>query len=351
ERFGGVPEDASLGVVFTTLFAIGVLLMTQGAANVDLDPGCVLYGLIEFVPLDTVSVFGFDVPRAMGTLSAALLLTTVALVLFWKEFKLASFDPALATAMGFSAVGIHYLLVALVSVVTVASFEAVGSILVVAMLIVPAATAQLLCDRLSTMLTAAAVVGVLSALLGYAGGVWLNTSVAGMMAAAAGLQFTAAVFLAPRHGLVSRYVRNRLLALRIAGEDLLARLYRSEEQAARGETPAVGDPRTGAAGLLRLFVVPNLRRQGLVDSTPAGGVGLTDRGRRSAESLVRSHRLWEAYLAENIDLPADHLHDPAERVEHFIGPGLQEALREDLGGRRLDPHGRPIPDSTPRSDR
>ncbi|HWA98627.1 MAG TPA: metal ABC transporter permease, partial [Pirellulales bacterium] len=165
--YARVPEDSSMGVVFTSLFALGVFLLTNLARNVDLDPGCVLYGLIEAAPLDTVSCWGVEIPRTLAPMLAALTLTCAFVVLFWKELKLSSFDPALATVMGLRANVVHYLLMAMVAIVTVASFEAVGSIIVIAMLVVPAATAHLLTDRLRSMMLVSVGVAVVSSVFGY----------------------------------------------------------------------------------------------------------------------------------------------------------------------------------------
>ena len=335
-KLADVPEDASMGVVFTSLFAVGVILVTRVASQADLDPGCVLYGLIEFTPLDTVRLFGIEVPRAFQSLGPALVFTVGFVGLFWKELKIVSFDPALARAMGFRVGLIHYLLMAMVAGVTVASFEAVGSILVVAMLIVPAATAHLLTDRLVGMMLWSTAVAVLSAIFGY----WLaarwNTSVAGMMAVVAGGLFALAVFAAPRHGIVSQFVRRVRLTLRIAREDILAQLYRAEEASSAVPPLAVG-------AITRLAVV-QLRRFGQIER---GGSGwrLTPAGRTAAAELVRSHRLWESFLAARLDLPADHVHPPAERMEHYIDRALQEQIAADLADPRSDPHGRPIPPS------
>jgi len=346
---GKVPEDASMGVVFTSLFAAGVILITAAASRVDLDPGCVLYGLIEFTPLDTVDWFGWDVPRAFQSLSLALVCTLLFVSLLWKELKLAAFDPELATAVGINAQAMHYLLMGMVAVVTVASFEAVGSILVVAMLIVPAATAHLMSDRLGWMMVWAVGVAVVSAVAGYAIAAHpaINSSVAGMMAVAAGGQFSLAVFFAPRHGLLSKVFHNLSLSLRIASEDVLAVLYRAEELATAGQAvepwrrPALR-PHSGG-GFISWLALWRLGRRHQVAPAPAGAVELTESGRREAQSIVRSHRLWEAYLERHFDLPLDHLHEPAERLEHYIGPELQELLAEQLKTPAADPHGREIP--------
>ncbi|MFO0900584.1 MAG: metal ABC transporter permease [Pirellulales bacterium] len=341
-ELGRVPEDASMGVVFTSLFALGVVLITRFAAHVDLDPGCVLYGLLEFAPLDTVRLAGADVPRALLTLGPVLLLTVGFVAVLWKELKIASFDPGLATAMGFSARLIHYLLMCLVALVVVASFEAVGSILVVAMLIVPGATAHLLTDRLGWLLVWAAVVAVVSAIGGYLAAVALNTSAAGMMAVVAGAQFTLAVFVAPRHGLIARALRQLNLSMRIAGEDIVAQLYRQEEAAAEGRAPAPLSPSDRNA-LVTWLATRWLNSKGLVTPGRGRGVTLTDAGRAQARSVVRAHRLWESYLGQHFDLPLDHLHAPAERIEHFLGPMLQAELAAELEGPGRDPHGKEIP--------
>jgi len=338
-KLADVPEDASMGVVFTSLFAVGVILITRAAALVDLDPGCVLYGLIEFVPLDTVSFFGFEVPRAVKTLGPALLVTVAFVVLFWKELKIVSFDPALAAAMGFRVAIVHYLLMAMVAGVTVASFEAVGSILVIAMLIVPAATAHLLSDRLAGMIGWSLVVAVLSAVLGYFGAVRLNTSVAGMMAVSAGGIFGLTVLFARRHGILSQLARRLGLALRIAREDVLGALYRLEE------TPnGKAQPRSTDRACLRWIAHFQLRRAGAIEPNREGW-RLTETGRAIAQELVRTHRLWEMYLSSRLDLPADHVHDPADRMEHYTGPALSDQLAAELAFPFRDPHGRPIPPS------
>jgi len=226
-RFGKVDEGASMGIVFTTLFALGLLLIVQAADSVDLDPGCVLYGAIEMTPLDVVwrpEVFGavWHVPRAALVLGAVTLLNLGFVVAFFKELRISSFDQELATTMGINSNVMHYLLMTLVAVTTVAAFEAVGSIIVIAMLIVPAATAHLLTDRLWLMVVlsvalaiGSAVLGHLSALIvpGWFGfrdastGLSLSTSTSGMMAVMAGLIFVVVMLCAPKYGVLPKRFR------------------------------------------------------------------------------------------------------------------------------------------------
>src|SRR3990172_7054437 len=166
-QYGRVPTDASMGVVFTSLFALGVVLLKRYVSGVHFDVACFYEGSLLQVALDTVEVAGFQVPRGLITIAPVLTVNILAIVVFWKELRLSAFDPELATAMGFSATAMHYLLMVLVAVTAVASFEAVGSILVVSILIVPGATAHLLCDRLGPMLIVAALVAVASSVFGY----------------------------------------------------------------------------------------------------------------------------------------------------------------------------------------
>ena len=350
-NFGNVPEDSSMGVIFTSLFALGVLLITSFAKNVDIDPGCVLYGLIELVPLDTVTWWGVEIPRAVITLTVVAILTVLFVTLLWKELKIVSFDAALATAMGISAVTVHYLLMSMIAVVTVASFEAVGSILVIAMLIVPPATAHLLTDRLWTMQVLAVVSASLSAILGYFAADYWNTSVAGMMAVVAGILFTLAVILSPQHGLLMKAIRKFRLTLRIVKEDILAVLYRIEERGrrdSRATTLAKSECiRFAGGGWLPQLAIPLLTARGLILNAGGGTLALTDSGRERAMSLVRSHRLWEAYLEKHFELPRDHLHEPASRIEHYLGPNLQQELSEELSTPVQDPHGQVIPPASP----
>jgi manganese/zinc/iron transport system permease protein len=349
-QYAGVGDDTGMGIVFTALFSLGVVLMSNLARDVDLDVSCILMGQIENVPLDVVDFAGITIPRVLPTMTAALLLVSVFVALFWKEMKLASFDPALATALGFSAVLLHYLLMALTAVVTVAAFEAVGSILSVTMLVVPPATASLLTDRLKRMFVWSVVAAVSASFFGYLGAAAWNVSTAGMMAVVAGLQFAAAVLLAPRHGWLRRIWDSWQLSLRITAEDLTATLFRDEETGAlrSGDGLPIDELlRRGGRGFVPTLALRQLRRRGAVHDVGPGRVALTERGRADAESLVRTHRLWEAYLVENFQLPLDHLHDPAERIEHFIGPALQQQLAESLPKADIDPHGREIPPARP----
>jgi manganese/zinc/iron transport system permease protein len=346
---GNVDEGASLGIVFTTLFALGLLIIVQAADRVDLDASCVLYGAIELTPLDTQRLGGWEVPRAVIRLFVVFILNLGFVGLFYKELKLMTFDPALAATALPAGTVLHYALMTLVAVTTVACFESVGNILVVAMLIVPASTALLLSERLSRVILGSLALAAASAILGHLGAIaipaWFgfrSTTTAGMMAVASGLLFMLAALFSPRQGWVFLWWRRQCLAMRILKEDLVAALFRFEEQ---------GESRVAVAKLSGLLLVHpwTLRfagwwqmHRGLLQSVH-GVLELTERGRDVARELVRTHRLWEAYLADQAGEELGRLHAQAERLEHFTDRELQQQLQALGHHNQHDPHGRVIP--------
>lgn len=350
---GKVEQSAAMGVVFTAMFAIGLIIIVRAADKVDLDPGCVLYGAIELIPLDTVPLFGMAVPRAVVNLGVVFLLNAFIVCLFYKELRISAFDEALATTLGINARIMHYLVMTMVAVTAVAAFESVGSILVIAMLIVPAATAHLLTDRYGIMLVLSLVLGAAAAVLGHIGAItvprlfgFADTSTAGMMAVASGLLFAMAMLFAPRYGVLSRGVHRIRLALRIAREDVLGLLFRLEEAGLvrrATEIPRLLRSALGRNVAWSAAAMVGLRFRGRI-SRHDGAFRLTSMGRDDARRLVRVHRLWETYIAKHFDLPADHLHGSAERTEHYITSEMGARIADDVAGSELDPHGMPIPD-------
>lgn len=193
QKKGRLAGDASIGVTFTFLFAVGVILISAFGHYVDLDQDCVLFGEIAFVPWDVWLVNGVNFgPRAVWSLGIALLVNVIFVLLFYKELKVTSFDPVLARSMGVRTGLVHYGLMACISLTTVAAFESVGAILVVAMLVVPAATAYLISAKLHIMLVLSVLFGIASAVAGFFVAAPLDSSIAGMMAVASGAFFAVA---------------------------------------------------------------------------------------------------------------------------------------------------------------
>lgn len=203
----GVQHDAAIGVVFTTLFAIGVILIATKTGNAHLDVKHALMGEIAFIPWNVISLPFGEIPVAALMLIIVLFFVLLAIIAFYKEWKLTTFDPALAASLGIPIVVMHYFFMTIVSVTTVASFDAVGAIMVVAMLIAPAAAAYLWTDRLLVMLGISAFFGVLSAIGGYFAAVWLDTSISGSMAFATGILFLLSYVISPKHGILSNVLR------------------------------------------------------------------------------------------------------------------------------------------------
>jgi manganese/zinc/iron transport system permease protein len=348
-RRGQVDEGAAMGVVFTTLFAAGLVLINTSAKFVDLDPSCVLYGAIEFTPLDQIKIGSLWVPRVVLVLSGVLLLNLLFVMLLYKELQITTFAPELATTLGIPAGLIHYTLMTLVAVTAVAAFESVGSILVVAMLIVPPAAALLITDRLSYLIVISAVIGASGAGLGHILAIavpplfgFRSSSTAGMMALAVGLLFIGACCFGPKHGLFLNVYRRGFTKLQIAFEDVLAFLYRRAERegSQRVSLREISQQLQRSAMLLKIALWVQ-RRRNLVEQV-GGGLQLTQAGTQRAQEVVRSHRLWETYLSEELSMPTERLHDAAESLEHFTGKSLRTRLGEAITAQE-DPHGTPIP--------
>lgn len=354
QRFSRVEASAALGVVFTTLFALGLLMVRLLADQSDLDPDCVLFGQLELIVLDMVRIGPFELPRACLTNGLMLLVNATLVWLFFKELRISAFDPALATSLGIRAHWIHYATMAAAALTLVTAFRTVGSILVVGLLVIPAATATLMTSRLKPLIWVSLMLAALSAAFGHVLAKVIpplifgplgfsdvqDAGTAGMMAAAAGVLFLLAFLFSPQQGLVARVLQRLELSLRIAGDDILGTLFRREERAA-GEFVEEVELTPPWNWLTPWY----LRWRGFAESAPTGLV-LTPTGREVARHVVRAHRLWESYMEKHFELPADHLHAPAHWVEHFLDKELQQSLYDELDAPASDPHGRDIP-STP----
>lgn len=185
-----LQEDAAIGISFTWMFAIGVILISAFSGSIDLDQDCVLYGEIAFVPLDTWTVGSLPpTPRTIWILGGLLLLIVGFILWAYKPLLMTSFDPVFAASAGISTAVWHYALMGFVSLNTVLSFESVGAILVIAFLVGPAATAYLMTENLPKMMLMAVGLGIIAAIAGYYLAVVIDGSIAGAMAVAIGVEF------------------------------------------------------------------------------------------------------------------------------------------------------------------
>ncbi|MBL7558615.1 metal ABC transporter permease [Olleya sp. YSTF-M6] len=204
QKTGLVKEDTAIGLVFPALFSIGVILIAKNANDVHLDVDAVLVGELALAPFDRLIVSGVDIgPKSLWIIGTILLITILLLFAFFKELKVSTFDKGLAASLGFSPAIIHYGLMTVSSVTTVGAFDAVGAILVVALMIAPAATAYLLTTNLKKMLALAVFFGVFSAISGYWLAHLLDASIAGSITTMLGLIFLAVYLFAPSKGVIA----------------------------------------------------------------------------------------------------------------------------------------------------
>jgi manganese/zinc/iron transport system permease protein len=284
-----VKEDTAIGLVFPALFSIGVILISRYASNVHLDTDAVLLGELAFAPFNRLVIGTADLgPQALWLAGIVGLVNLLFIILFYKELKLATFDAGLSAALGFSPVLIHYALMTLVSVTAVSSFEAVGSVLVVALMITPPAAAYLLTDRLPVMIVLSAALAIVSAVAGYFLARFLDVSIAGSMATMSGVVFALVLLLAPERGLVAHWARRRRQRWQFAGEMLLVHLSQhegTEDEATESSLDhLVGHMRWSPAFGER--VVAGLTRRGLAQRVNGDGLRLTDEGRETAQEVM-----------------------------------------------------------------
>ncbi|TVR34212.1 MAG: iron ABC transporter [Spirochaetaceae bacterium] len=355
-RYGKLEHGASMGVVFTVLFAVGLILIERAARHVDIYPEHVLYGAVELVPLHLVSIAGLEIPRGVAVLAVMLIINLAVVTVLFKELRLATFDPGLATTLGINATAMHYLLMTLTALTTVAAFEVVGSILVIAMLIVPGATAHLLTRRLLPFLAVSVAIALLAAVLGHLAAIgippWFgfeDTSTSGAMATVLGLFFLIAFLAAPEEGVIARGWNLAGLRLSIVTQDALGLLARAAEDPANPDgslsasdfrSVSLSPFRSAGAGLVVALAL--LRARGLV-AVDKRRFRLTQRGQTAAREVLRVHRLWERFFYDEGGVELGELHSAADLLEHYTDSDLRKALSDRFTGQRTDPRGKRIP--------
>jgi manganese/zinc/iron transport system permease protein len=284
-----VKQDAAIGLVFPALFSLAVILISRFARGVHLDVDAVLLGELAFAPFDRTQFFGLDLPHALVTMGAILLLNAGLIALFYKELKLSTFDAGLAATLGFAPGLIHYGLMAVVSVTAVGAFDAVGAVLVVALMVTPAAAAYLLTDNLRRMLLLSVAIAVASAIGGYWLARLLNANIAGAMATMTGVIFLAVFLLAPRRGIAAQAARRQRQRLEFAQAMLAIHLLHHEDR------PEAADENRAEHLSQHIHwqpafasqVVRSAERKGIVDNDN-GLLRLTETGRTVAmEAMVR----------------------------------------------------------------
>ncbi len=352
-RVGRIEAGAALGVVFSTFFALGLLLIRLFADHVHIDADCVLMGQLESSIHQTIQIGQWRVPSALFANSVMFVVLTLATLVAFKELQVTSFDPEFAGSLGLRASWIQQILAAMTAIAVVSAFRIVGSILVIALLVGPAASGRMMSEKLGRVFLWSLGLSIAAVVLGYAMAKSLpavifprlgfenvtDAGAAGTIAVACGIVFAASWVVSPRDGVLVRLRDWFSLQVKIASEDILGMMYRFEE---RGETISRSELESVKPTWSRVLALREMRRRSLIEES-VGVYSLSSTGRETAQSLVRAHRLWESYMAKHFELSASHLHETAHSVEHYIDDELRSELTEELDRPSADPHGRSIP--------
>ena len=319
-----IKEDAAIGIVLSVFFAVGMVffsIIQQMRTGEEAGLQGFIYGQAAAM-----------ISRDAMLIAATAALVTLGAVLLFKEFRLVCFDKAYAAAQGWPVGVIDLAMMSLVVLVTVVGLQAVGLILVVALLIIPAAAARFWTDRLLAMIVLAGLFGGVSCYVGATISALVPRLPTGaVIVLVTGAVFVGSMFFSPHRGIVAGMVRKWALARRIVHQHLLRATAEIEEQ--RGERASVTlaellRRRTWSARRLRALV-RRFARQGLL--SPSGdSVRLTDLGRAEAKRVLRNHRLWEMYLIKYADVAPSHVDRDADEVEHVLPPQLVRELEQAL---------------------
>ena len=339
QRTTKLKTGECMGVVFTGFYGLGIVLLkfiqNRGMAAQS--------GLDKFLFGQIVGISLSDVIYMAVVAGAAIALVVV----FWRALAVASFDESFAFSVGIPIRALHYLLTGLITVAIVISIQAVGVVLVAAMLVTPAATAYLLTDRLHRMAILSALFGAVAGVTGaFLSMLGEDLPTGAFMVLGASALFALAFALSPRHGVLPRLWRVWERRRRTQAENLLRTLYIMREKRAtddrrfgvhdvaakRQETPAM------VRRLWRLAASRNW-----VDANSRDPIVLTNEGLEEAKRVVRNHRLWELFLTTEAKLASDHVHADAEYIEHVLPRDVLARLEQMLEHPAQDPHGKPIP--------
>ena len=323
-RISRIKEDTAIGIMYTGIFALGVVAVSIFRHYIHID-------LMHFIMGDILGVADTDL--WVSAFVAASVLTI--LILFFRHFQIATFDPIMAASIGLPVLFLDYLLTTCVSLVVVSAVSMVGVILVVGLLITPAATAYLLCDRLDKMMWLAALFGVTSVVGGLYLCVWLDSAGGGAIMLFCTLQFLVVLAVAPKYGLLARWLRLRNLIPQQQVEDILTTILRYDKATPMSVIVQYVELEKGIKKALESMI-----GEGLLSESEEG-YSLTDDGHREATKVLKAHRLWETYL-ESIGTPQEELHPTAHQLEHISDSSTVDYLDEKLGQPATDPHGKTI---------
>lgn len=333
-----LKEDTAIGLILSVFFGFGIVLLTviQKSGN------AAQSGLDHFLFGKAAALVGED----LYTFAAVAVVLLIAVFLLFKEFTLVAFDRDFAKAIGLPVRRIELVLTSLIVLAVVIGIQAVGVVLMAAILITPAAAARFWTDKIRVMFLLASVFGAVSGLAGayisYVApamptGPWIVI----VISTIAFLSF----FLAPRRGVFSRLMKQNTNRKTINDENVLKALYQLGEESKnfylqRSVEEIIRRRKFERAQLIP--VLKRLRSQGYLEQT--GSLwGLTEEGKDRGQRVVKMHRLWELYLTTQLHIAPDHVHDDAESIEHLLTPELEAELEAVLNYPKTDPHESEIP--------
>ncbi|MBX2957978.1 MAG: metal ABC transporter permease [Cyclobacteriaceae bacterium] len=333
-----IKEDTAIGLILSVFFGIGILLLTviQKSGN------AAQSGLDHFLFGKAASLVGSD----LITFSIVAVILLVIVFALFKEFSLLAFDKDYARSIGLPVKGIELVLTSLIVLAVVIGIQAVGVVLMAAILITPAAAARFWTDKISVMFLLASMFGAFSGLSGafisYTApsmptGPWIVI----VISTIAFISF----FFAPNRGVISRFIRQASIRKMINNENVLKILYQLGEENRNFFIPRLPDEiirRRFYDKPALISILKRLSRQGYIDRT-RNLWALTEEGKNRAQRVVKIHRLWELYLTTYMHIAPDHVHEDAETIEHLLTPELEERLEQQLGYPKVDPHKSEIP--------
>lgn len=333
-----IKEDTAIGLILSVFFGIGILMLTviQKSGNASQS------GLDHFLFGKAAALVGSDL---YAFLIVASILLVVVYIMF-KEFALLAFDKAYAKSIGYPVRTFELILTSLIVLAVVIGIQAVGVVLMAAILITPAAAARFWTDKIVVMVFLASAFGAFSGLSGayisfiapaMPTGPWIVI----VISMIAFISF----FLAPKRGIVYRLIRQNAIRQTINNENVLKVMYQLGEENKNFFIPRHLDEIIRRRKYDKAVLQTILRRllsQGYVEQTGTMW-SLSEEGKNKAQRVVKIHRLWELYLTTYMKIAPDHVHEDAETIEHLLTPELEAELEKQLGYAKLDPHQTKIP--------
>jgi manganese/zinc/iron transport system permease protein len=337
-RNSKIKEDTAIGLVLSVFFGIGILLLTM----IQHSPTADQSGLDHIIFGKAAALIGDD----LWVFSIISIILLVTVLLFYKEFQLICFDPVYAKALGYKVNALELVLTTLTVMAVVVGIQAVGVVLMAAMLITPAAAARFWTNKLSVMLILAAGFGSFSAIAG----AYVSYTIPGMatgpwVVMVISLIAIFSFFFAPVKGILYRLVQQRNNRKLIQEENLLKAFFQLGENEddffkKRNFEELMSKRRFAQNSLL--INLRKLTSQGYLQKEGESW-SFTKAGKNKGQRVVKLHRLWELYLTKYLRIAPDHVHEDAENIEHVITPEIEKQLEEKLEYPEYDPHKSKIP--------